>query len=59
MDFVVTILPVITTPYTPADLAATIFHLLGVGPNEEFRDAQDRPYHIYRGRPIEAALASR
>jgi hypothetical protein len=42
----------VTTPHTPADLAATIFHLLGVGPDEEFRDAQGRPYRIYHGTPI-------
>ena len=38
--------------YTPADLAATIFHLLGIGPNVEFRDAAGRPYPMYRGTPI-------
>ena len=42
--------------YTPADLAATIFHLMGVGPDEEFRDAEDRPYRIYQGSPIRALL---
>lgn len=42
--------------YTPADLSATIFHLLGVGPDREFHDAAGRPYRIYRGTPIEALL---
>jgi hypothetical protein len=42
----------VTDAYTPADLAATIFHLLGVGPDAQFRDAEGRPYHIYRGKPI-------
>lgn len=42
----------ITDAYTPADLAATVFHLLGVGPEAHFRDAEGRPYHIYRGKPI-------
>ena len=42
----------VTDAYTPADLAATIFHLLGVGPDAEFRDAAGRPYRIYRGTPI-------
>ncbi len=46
-----------TEPYTPADLAATIFHLLGVGPHEEFHDAQGRPYRIYQGDPISPLLA--
>lgn len=38
--------------FTAADLAATIFHLLGVGPDQEFRDSQNRPYAISRGTPI-------
>lgn len=46
-----------TSPaYTPSDLAATIFHLLGVGPDREFHDAAGRPYRIYRGQPIQALL---
>jgi hypothetical protein len=47
----------VTEAYTPADLAATLFHLLGVGPEEEFRDAQGRPYRIFRGEPIKPLLA--
>jgi hypothetical protein len=42
----------VTEAYTPADLAATIFHLLGIGPEQEFTDAQGRPYRIYQGKPI-------
>ncbi len=38
--------------WTPADLAATIFHLLGIGPDAEFRDAQQRPYRFTQGKPI-------
>ncbi|MBM4068161.1 MAG: DUF1501 domain-containing protein [Planctomycetes bacterium] len=38
--------------FTPADLAATIFHCLGVGPDREFLDVQGRPYRIHRGQPI-------
>jgi hypothetical protein len=34
------------------DLAATIFHQLGIGPDEEFHDAEGRPYRIYQGKPI-------
>jgi hypothetical protein len=41
-----------TEAYTPADLAATIFHLLGVGPDEEFHDLQGRPYRMSQGNPI-------
>jgi hypothetical protein len=46
----------VTEAYTPADLAATIFHLLGVGPDEQFHDAQGRPYHLYQGEPIKPLL---
>jgi hypothetical protein len=42
----------VTEPYTPADLAATAFHLLGVGPGAEFHDAQGRPYRLTEGKPI-------
>ena len=38
--------------YTPSDLAATLFHLMGVGPGEEFHDAEGRPYQMTRGEPI-------
>lgn len=41
-----------TQAYTPADLAATIFQQLGIGPDREFRDTTGRPYRIYRGEPI-------
>jgi len=37
---------------TPADLGATLFHLLGIGRDAEFHDAQGRPYRFYRGTPI-------
>ena len=42
----------ITAAYTPADLAATIFQQMGVGPDQEFHDTAGRPYRIYRGQPI-------
>jgi hypothetical protein len=38
--------------YTPADLAATVFHLLGVGPDAHFRDAEGRPYRMTEGTVI-------
>jgi hypothetical protein len=46
----------VTEAYTPADLAATIFHCLGIGPEREFHDTSGRPYQIYRGQPIHALL---
>jgi len=38
--------------FTPEDLAATIFHCLGVDPDREFHDSSGRPYRIVRGQPI-------
>lgn len=46
----------VTEAFTPADLAATIFHLLGIGPDREFHDLTGRPYRIYRGQPIRALI---
>ena len=42
--------------FTPADLAATIFHSLGIDPHGEFTDTQGRPYRIYLGNPIRALV---
>jgi hypothetical protein len=47
----------VTEAYTPADLAATIFHVLGVGPDAEFHDAQGRPYRFYQGSPIQGLVS--
>ncbi|MDA1018550.1 MAG: DUF1501 domain-containing protein, partial [Planctomycetota bacterium] len=33
-----------TEAFTPEDLAATIFHCLGIGPDREFHDPAGRPY---------------
>jgi len=46
----------VTEAYTPSDLAATIFHLLGVKPEQAFLDAEKRPHQIFLGRPIQAVL---
>lgn len=45
-----------TEAYTPEDLAATIFHCLGIGPDREFHDPTGRPYRVYRGQPIRPLL---
>ena len=45
-----------TEAYTPEDLAATIFHCLGIGPDREFHDPTGRPYRVYRGQPIQPLL---
>ncbi len=41
-------------PYTPADLAATIYRALGVDPETELRDRLNRPIQVVTGRPIDA-----
>ena len=42
---------------TPADLAATMYHCLGVDPHMELTDAEDRPLRICTGTPIRRLLA--
>ena len=39
-------------PQTPENLAATIYDALGIPSAAMWTDAQDRPHHIYHGRPI-------
>ncbi len=40
------------TPTTPEDVAATIYTLLGIPPDTELRDGQDRPYTLSPGTPV-------
>jgi hypothetical protein len=46
----------VTGAYTPSDLAATIFHQLGIDASAEFHDASGRPYRMYLGEPIRPLL---
>ena len=39
---------------TPEDYLATIHRALGVSPEAEIRDRENRPYRVCEGRPIEA-----
>ncbi|MEO8352052.1 MAG: DUF1501 domain-containing protein [Chthoniobacteraceae bacterium] len=39
-------------PVRPEDLAATIYHALGIDPTTEVRTATDRPVHIANGDPV-------
>ncbi|HZU38611.1 MAG TPA: DUF1501 domain-containing protein [Gemmataceae bacterium] len=41
-----------TTPYTPNDIGATVYQVLGVDPASEVRDRQGRPVQLNRGRVI-------
>jgi uncharacterized protein (DUF1501 family) len=46
-----------TNPTTPADLAATVYHLLGVDPRTQLTDRLNRPMTLCEGEPIRAALS--
>ena len=37
---------------TPENLAATIYHTLGMPATVAWHDVQDRPHYVYRGNPI-------
>ena len=44
-------------PVTSADLAATIYHLLGIDPDTELRDNLDRPMALTTGKVVQDLLA--
>ena len=46
-----------TTPHDPADMAATIYHLLGISPETRIYDSLRRPHTLVSGLPIEPLLA--
>jgi hypothetical protein len=39
----------VTTPYSPDDVGATVYHVLGVNPAVEVRDRLNRPVQLCRG----------
>jgi hypothetical protein len=41
-------------PVAPEDLLATVYEALGVPPESEIRDRENRPYRICEGRPVTA-----
>jgi len=45
-----------TNPVSPADLAATIYHCLGVDPRLELADRLGRPMVLCDGTPVQAVL---
>ena len=47
----------VTTPYSPDDVGATVYHVLGLDPASEVRDRQDRPAQLNRGTVIEALFS--
>ena len=44
------------SPQSPENMAATIYHALGIPADAAWRDAQDRPHQIYHGEPIAGLL---
>ena len=47
-----------STPYDPADMAATIYHLLGIPVDTILHDREGRPHRLVVGNKIEAILNS-
>lgn len=45
-----------TEPHTPENMAATIYHSLGIPAAAMWHDTLDRPHHIYYGEPIAGLL---
>ncbi len=45
-----------TNPTSPADLAATVYHCLGVDPHTQVTDRLGRPMALCEGRAVEAVL---
>lgn len=41
-----------SAPQTPENMAATIYHALGIPPTAAWHDELGRPHHIYNGEPI-------
>ena len=40
----------VTPPFTPYDVGATVYHALGIDPETEITDSQNRPIFLNRGR---------
>src|SRR5713226_7668918 len=45
-----------TNPVSPADVAATIYHCLGIDPQAHFYDQQGRPLVLSMGQPLQTLL---
>jgi hypothetical protein len=46
-----------TNPVSPADIAATIYHCLGIDPRTHITDQQGRPFVVCTGTPVHALLS--
>jgi hypothetical protein len=49
----------VTQPYSPDDLGATIYHLLGIPADAEVRDRQNRPARLNQGQIIQPLFTGR
>jgi uncharacterized protein (DUF1501 family) len=47
---------VASDPVSPGDLAATMFHCLGVAPSTEIRDGLNRPFPVAEGEVLHKML---
>jgi hypothetical protein len=47
----------VTKPYTPDDIGATVYHVLGVDPASEVRDRQNRPVQLNRGEVMQCLFS--
>jgi hypothetical protein len=45
-----------TNPVSPADIAATMYHCLGINPRAHVNDQQGRPLVVSSGSPVQAVL---
>jgi hypothetical protein len=45
-------------PVTPEDIAATIYHALGIEPETPIHDQLNRPHTLALGKPIQAIFES-
>jgi uncharacterized protein (DUF1501 family) len=43
-----------TPPYSPDDIGATVYHVLGIDPAVQVHDRQNRPVQLNRGEPMQA-----
>jgi len=48
-----------TTPYSPDDVGATVYHVLGIDPASEVRDRFNRPVTLNRGAVIAPLFSGR
>src|SRR5262249_42906665 len=45
-----------SNPQTPENMAATIYHALGIPAAAMWHDTSDRPFHVYNGEPIDGLM---